>query len=484
MIAVRSKSSSRITFLGLLAIILCTLIARPAHAQTSQGDYRLSTESFRYLLKRQGFTSLNSISDLSSPKGKVLIVLGDPKPLELLPNGIIEFMRDGGAILFATDYPVVSGPLLKELRIQVSGELAKCLDKSADLTYHALEDCPIVQPDSEDFPGFTSDLRQGLATNKPSYLRYDPPRIKGRLGSIDFNWPMRSIGYLAEGCVYEDERTHSSRSHNKPELFGLAGSFLAGRVLILADHSVFINQMMQQVDNGNAEFANRCIKWLQGENGERKEVLFIENGEVKTLDIELKRLPSPPPDMKLDLPQVVNQLLSSAEEENVFDLILNSLMPRDWNPSTFRVLLFGIGFLAFSLIALGMARYKRLSGVPLLSKAVAQSGSELALVEQRNVALLKSGNWSEAAQDLGRRFFEEVGIHGDKLPVTKVRGSFYKNWRVRRRLRQVWDLANARSPHPFTPDKYQDLQRLIRHMKADLAHGTLTFLSVNSPREG
>jgi hypothetical protein len=108
----------------------------------------------------------------------------------------------------------------------------------------------------------------------------------------------------------------------------------------------------------------------------------------------------------------------------------------------------------------------------------------LALVEQRNVALLKSGNWSEAAQDLGRQFFEEAGIHGDKLPPSEVRGGFYENWMARRRLRQVWELAHARSPRPLTPGSYQDFQRLIRQMKADLAHGTLTFLSVNSPRDG
>jgi hypothetical protein len=475
MIAPRSKSSSRITFLGSLAIILCTLIAPPAHAQTSQGDYRLGTESFRYLLKKQGFTRLNALTDLSPPKGKVLIVLGDPKPLERVPNGIVSFMGGGGALLFATDYPVLQGPLERELHVRVSGELAKCLDKSPDAAYHGLEDCPIVQSDPGDYPGFTNDLRQGLATNKPSYLKYKPPPL---------HWPLRSIGYLPAGCVFEDDRNHPLDRHDYPDLFGLAGSFLSGRVLILADHSVFINQMMQQADNGNAEFANRCIKWLQGENGERKEVLFIENGEVKTLDIELKRLPSLPPNMKLDLAQAVNQLLANAEEENVFDLILSNLMPRDWNPSTFRVLLFGIGFLAFSLITLGMTRHKRLSGVPLLSKAVAQSGSELALVEQRNVALLKSGNWSEAAQDLGRRFFEEAGIHGDKLPPSKVRGGFFENWKARRRLRQVWKLAHAQTPGPFTPDSYQDLQRLIRQMKADLAHGTLTFLSVNSPRDG
>src|SRR5438874_1731563 len=164
MIAVWSKPSSRITFLGSLAIILCTVMVPGAYSQTPQSDYRLGTESFRYLLKKQGFTRLNNLRDLNRPRGKLLIILGDPKPLERVPNGIVGFMREGGAILFATDYPVLQGPLFRELHVKVSGELAKCSDKSPDAAYHGLEDCPVVQSDPGDYPGFTNDLRLGLAT--------------------------------------------------------------------------------------------------------------------------------------------------------------------------------------------------------------------------------------------------------------------------------------------------------------------------------
>jgi hypothetical protein len=35
-----------------------------------------------------------------------------------------------------------------------------------------------------------------------------------------------------------------------------------GRILILADHSVFINDMMTPDDNDNLEFASNCLEWL------------------------------------------------------------------------------------------------------------------------------------------------------------------------------------------------------------------------------
>src|SRR5581483_8121704 len=34
-----------------------------------------------------------------------------------------------------------------------------------------------------------------------------------------------------------------------------------GRILVLADHSVFINEMMMQRDNDNVYFAYNCIEW-------------------------------------------------------------------------------------------------------------------------------------------------------------------------------------------------------------------------------
>ena len=63
-------------------------------------------------------------------------------------------------------------------------------------------------------------------------------------------------------------------------------------MLVLADHSVFVNGMMgfsegrrspegYKFDNGNWAFANRTIDWLKGGGPEpRTRCLFIEDGHI------------------------------------------------------------------------------------------------------------------------------------------------------------------------------------------------------------
>src|SRR5262249_1607606 len=155
----------------------------------------------------------------------------------------------------------------------------------------------------------------------------------------------------------------------------VGGFSRSGKILVIADHSIFINNMMQLNDTGNAEFANRCINWLKGDNSERNEVLFYEDGQVKSLEIELKRLPALPPGVMLDMAQAVNQFLANAEEINLFDEILDNAIPPSWNRRTLRLLLFTSLVLACGMIGLGFARYRREPGALSLPNALAKSAS-------------------------------------------------------------------------------------------------------------
>src|SRR5260370_25012179 len=158
--------------------------------------------------------------------------------------------------------------------------------------------------------------------------------------------------------------------------------------------------MMQLDDDSNMEFAFRCVNWLQGDNGERSELLFLENGQPKSLDIQLKRLPALPPSMKLDMAQAVNQLLANAEEENIFDLILQGLMPKTWNLRTLRVLLLTGLLLSFGLVGLGLARHRLHASQALLTKAGAQAASASAVLLQRPQALPSTRTFWESGRAL------------------------------------------------------------------------------------
>ena len=98
-------------------------------------------------------------------------------------------------------------------------------------------------------------------------------------------------------------------------LFAVGGTSGKGRVLVLADHSIFINRMMLPSNNKNLEFAANCLHWLRGGvstpvealraanspdalkqlTGQRNKVLFWDDGKIRTdFKVPLKAMPLKP----------------------------------------------------------------------------------------------------------------------------------------------------------------------------------------------
>ena len=88
-----------------------------------------------------------------------------------------------------------------------------------------------------------------------------------------------------------------------------------GRLLVMADQSVFANGMMGVVDdpqaekgfsfdNANWEFTNRTIDWVRGGRNTRTHCLFIEDGRiVDKFAVERPQTPKPP------MPEITPELL-------------------------------------------------------------------------------------------------------------------------------------------------------------------------------
>ena len=98
--------------------------------------------------------------------------------------------------------------------------------------------------------------------------------------SSEFRYP---LARLPAGSV---ATLPDGRSVRIPEgaLFaaGSEGSEVSGgEFLAMADHSVFINQMLLEPVTDNLELAYRTVEFLQGaNNNKKKRCLFIENGRV------------------------------------------------------------------------------------------------------------------------------------------------------------------------------------------------------------
>src|SRR5207249_3211903 len=86
----------------------------------------------------------------------------------------------------------------------------------------------------------------------------------------------------------------TARTRFRPPVFAAGGTYGAGRILVLADQSVFSNGLLWQrqgeAQTDNFQFTHNCAAWLTP--GKAKKVLFVDDGVVQNrFDIPLKEVP-------------------------------------------------------------------------------------------------------------------------------------------------------------------------------------------------
>src|SRR5262249_48445939 len=148
------------------------------------------------------------------------------------------------------------------------------------------------------------------ATNRSGYLQ------------IVHNMPLSRIAQFPANAFVKS-RGGNVQARNLTA--AVAGEFGAGRVLILADHSVFINAMLWQTNNQNLDFASNCVDWLT-EKGRRKEVFFFDEGiPAPSFDIPLKEMPATPLPPPESLVVAFDQVLAGLERENRFNELISNM---------------------------------------------------------------------------------------------------------------------------------------------------------------
>lgn len=356
------------TPLACLFAQLVFVFAAPCSADSgalASVSYGQRTDAFRRLLFEFQFKPLERFDELEmNPSQTLLIVLGDPRCLSKssFPQGLRSFVERGGAVLIATDRETVgeAGEMLGQLAgVTVTGETLICRNPNPMVLYDGAAYCPFVEPLADAMAPNRSTNILGLlaavvgagsrpalfcnphptepdlrvATNAPSRLRRN---------ARGWWWPsgIYRLAELPSGCT--DERRMMFRPHSSEHpLFAVGGSVGKGRVLVLADHSVFINRMVLPRDNGNLEFAANCLHWLRGGvstptealqamndpqaleklTGQRNKVLFWDDGFIRTdLEVPLKRVP-----LKSALPPepvivaALDKTLANLEDDDYFN---------------------------------------------------------------------------------------------------------------------------------------------------------------------
>jgi hypothetical protein len=128
----------------------------------------------------------------------------------------------------------------------------------------------------------------------------------------------------------------------------------------------------------------------------------------------------------------------------------------------------------YGLSRLSQARYRPEPGVPTVPAAPAPAGT---LLEQRQHALLGSGNLWEAARFVARQGVEALAgapaDAGARLPVVRVGGDWRMRWRMRRKVYRLWRLAYDARPVWITRRRFRRLEEDLEAVHAAAAEGML-----------
>jgi hypothetical protein len=370
-----------------------------ASAQTVSVPFEQGDHAFRFVLKQFDFQPLSDVKELhENADTSILIVFGDTQILDQLPRGLQSFLDKGGAVLVATDRDVGRkwqeelGTPLREHYVSAPRDLG--------LAYRNNPECPFVVPTQVQDPPVFKNLHE-VATNRPRYL-------------VNNSQTLKTLAVFDPGCRLEGPFQWPSICP-----FAVGGEIGKGRVLVLSDHSVFINAMMIPTDNDNFDFAYRCLDWLsdRGEGQDkRSHVLFINEAEtITTFDV-------PVTDVPLPTMELINQLLVKMEQENLFNRLILGEHPEQ----RFRAILQGlIVALTTALIGFGcyrflLARHVVETKEPLFAAKAAQQTPNMALTTQRQLAMIKSDNFWEAAHHLARDWF--LATLPDSLSEARMAG--------------------------------------------------------------
>jgi hypothetical protein len=429
----------------------------------------------------------------------LLVVLGDSRYLnEWTQQKLRSFVRDGGALLVATDQPT-GRTLTDAFGVRVTGDFLQ-VDEGSALGYRKLADCPLIFK-MADHPMFATVGQ--IATNRPSDV------VFGR--TMPKEWSLVSLAWFPPEAHLEKSNPALERGRGQGYRFAVGGDIHAGRVLVLSDHSVFINDMMLQVDNDNFFFARNCFDWLT-DSGKRNQVLFIEDGRVVT-DFNISFKETPPLPFRLPsegaLIEKGNELLAGLDVAGGLNRMINDRIPgappdangeidpvRDAERKRENIFLLAVLLLSGLLGVYGFYRLtqarQRLDGAePRLAACLAAPGNTPTLIERRNQHLSRQNNYWETAHQLARQCFDSLIIGDERTggrrpargaaPHINIRAGWWRRRALKRQAVRLWRLASGQVPEKVTAEDFRRLQEELREVRSALDDGTLR-LSVPAER--
>lgn len=452
---------------------LILLLARPMPAQ-SVTSFDRGTHAFRAVMNRCGLKPLETIQEaLANPSQSLIVLVGRLNTFDeqLTDGGLRRYLRQGGAILFATDRPS-HGEMWQQLEIAINGNIVMGPPGETQAIYRGeLQQCPQLQQPMRLRLRSKLDLLGSMrvATNRPSFLNRRPMQGEDAPGMVPELQTPDDYARLNQARVVAELPTGSTllgrQQFQVPEgryLFAMADTLGRGRYAVLADHSLFLNMMMLQTDNDNVAFAVKLTNWLT-DNGQRRQVLFVDDGIVRqdfSLNIDYVDPPLPHPDV---LGPMVDQLVGSLERDNFFNQGIQRLVP------PYRILRTALLALTAMAATGFVAR--------LISRRHRQDRSEYRLPEQLDaLAAPMPGEAAPpiqletAGRELARGALEQwLGESVDVRQPIEVSG----NAAWTKRVEAIWRMAAGKARGIRRPAELQRLARELAELQKVIDRGEI-----------
>jgi hypothetical protein len=503
-----------------LLLLAGLLSTAPAAGQPRRpaGDILWSeTEVFRGLLRFRGVSPITSddIGTRHNYEDVIVVILGPSVPGRVDAAGYARrALANGGAVLIAMEDPANLAPYFpapSASDARVTGEVVVAKDRTTPC-YGGKLFCPFVAPTPQPRIAL-GDLNFVLDDSPHWSLFAGLDRVAvNTSGALAVEKPNRYVETVVarfpQGCLAQRGGL-AARDLPADRAFALAGSGNAKnpfRCLVLADPSVFSNQMLltsappqgeqdrSVAATHNLQFADRVVNYLRGPLN-RTQCLFIENGTVRNSfdDVNIAALQSPP----LPIPPPPNPLDPEVQRKTT-DFINRSIA--DWQANDgpnraaagpapeYHKFTKAVQFLAaITAVLLLIALIRRawrgrhepdVPPVPTDTGRVAGSGPPGSLARRRE-EILQAGDYTDVVRDYLRDLFVSRGLptsvpeSARTMPEVVVRGP--GNTTLREYLRILWGVVHGQNPRPVTYTRWKELEPMIDAVRRAAEDGRWRF---------
>lgn len=420
-------------------------IARAQPDEEAASDFGRRYDAFRLLAQEIGNkeVALGRVGELKIALAAqyanwIVVLLGDTRLLEAPPIPWASFLEEGGTLIVASESAV--GPFLPGLANRI--EPGPVRVRMREDAYRGRLTCPLVRDLDQRHP-VTRDLSM-LAFNRAGFLA-DLDEETTPLARLPRLANVGTASGLPPACV-------AVRSVGK------------GRVLWVADSSVFSNEMILELDN--IFFAAQVLRYSYGDRPKKSlKVLFMEEGyePAQWLDPRFATGNWSGPTLE-QLIALINETIAGLEDEDTLNQVIAGKQER-----------FGTaGYKHGLLLVLATILFAGLLWRLWLLRAAPVVAGPLLVVPPRAPA----GDYRPAARLLAEEYFAIASPDAawrTRPPAPPAGGSPWRRWRRRGVLRWLRRLALGSPIGPIGRRKFvrlaRSLDRLAQESKSKEGKG-------------